>query len=310
MISKTTYQSYFNNPSNETCLIWGLGAEPRNSFDVLKMWAQKMGDSKLIAFVPQNKLEKFLKEMDSVSFTVDDSILVGVDENGKLNDVQLKRFVEYIDTQNSECEFVVDVTGISRENLLIILHFLRTSNKSNVKIVYISCEYGKYQIIDYRTPQNNKFFEGRLSLGKPTAMIILAGYEKMACEVLINTYQPNKLFIGFSQDSIEKGQNLPERVSVDELVQNYMGKVDMTVYEFEYKVNDFLTTYESLCKLVVDNDLKNKYNIIIASCTSKLATVGMYLFHEKFPEAQYVYTTGTPKDLSRGIINVYESRLP
>lgn len=306
MMLKTTYQSYFSEYANIDCLIWGYGHEQRNSIDVFKMWFKNNRNAKFIVFIEKNYRKTFDKDIISLDFQYGNLLVIEFDNKGLIDHNHLKEFITYLDSQNDTREFTIDVTGVSREHLLIILHLLRTTHKSNIKIVYISCEYGKYSVENYTLPQNNKFFEGKPVLGQPTAMILLAGYENMACKVLINAYQPNKLFIGFSDTPIESNQNLPERASVDMLTQDYIGEADMTIEEFEYKANDFSATYKSLCDLVKKYHLENEYNIILSSCTSKLATIGMYLFHEDYPETQYVYTIGKKKDISQKMLNVFE----
>ena len=309
MKSKTTYQSYFKLSSNEDCVIWGYGKEKRNSIEVLKKWLTKTPTSKFVVIVPKEEKQSVLNVYTESNYNTENLLLIEIN-NGQLDEGQLKEFVDYIEHQSCNLEITIDVTGISREHLLILLHLLRTMCTSDINIVYISCEYGDYKVEDYLAPKNNKFFEGAPMLGKPSAMILLAGYETMACKVLINTYQPNKLFIGFSKHPIEDNQNLPERASIDLLMQNYTGKADMVVQEFEYKADDFIETYDSLCNLIKENNLEDNYNIILASCTSKLATIGMYLFHEKYPKAQYVYTSGKQEDISKEILNVFEKKLP
>lgn len=309
MILKTTYQNYFDKPSREDCLIWGFGHEKRNSLQVLSDWKNKTKNAKIIILTSNEDKKILVDHLDLLNLN-NEVLIIEFDNFGELEDKNLTEFVSYFDNQKSNCKITIDVTGISREHLLIILHLLRSSGKSNIQIAYISCEYGKYKVGNYSLPQNIKFFEGKPILGKPIAMILLAGYEKMACEVIINTYQPNLLFIGFSDKPIEQNQNLPERATVNELTKNYTGKADMITREFEYKADDFNETFKSLSNLIEKNSLNNNYNIILASCTSKLATVGMYLLHEKYPEAQCVYTAGKKEDLSKKVLNVFQKKLP
>lgn len=309
MISKTTYQNYFDKPSRADCLIWGFGHEKRNSLQVLSDWKNKTKNAKIIILTSNEDKKILVDHLDLLNLN-NEVLIIEFDNFGELEDKNLTEFVSYFDNQKSNCKITIDVTGISREHLLIILHLLRSSGKSNIQIAYISCKYGKYKVGNYSLPQNIKFFEGKPILGKPIAMILLAGYEKMACEVIINTYQPNLLFIGFSDKPIEQNQNLPERATVNELTKNYTGKADMITREFEYKADDFNETFKSLSNLIEKNSLNNNYNIILASCTSKLATVGMYLLHEKYPEAQCVYTAGKKEDLSKKVLNVFQKKLP
>lgn len=309
MISKTTYQNYFDKSSCVDCLIWGYGHEQRNSLQVLSDWKNKTKNANIVIFTASEDKE-ILVDYLNLSNLNHKVLIIEFDNFGELEDKNLTEFVSYFDNQNSNFKITIDVTGISREHLLIILHLLRSSGKSNIQIVYISCEYGEYKVKNYSLPHNIKFFEGKPILGKPIVMILLAGYEKMACEVIINTYQPNLLFIGFSGTPIEKNQNLPERTKVNELVKNYTGTADMITKEFEYKADDFNETFKSISNLIEENSLNNNFNIILASCTSKLATVGMYLLHEKYPEAQCVYTVGKKEDLSKKVLNVFQKELP
>ncbi len=309
MISKTTYLNYFNESSEEDCLIWGFGHEKRNSLDVLNSWKNRTKNAKFIIFTAIKDKNDLIDYLCSLNLQ-NEPIVIVFDNLGELEDKNLTEFVSYFDNQKSDCKITIDVTGISREHLLIILHLLRSGGKTNIQIAYISCEYGEYKVKNYSLPQNIKFYQGKPKLGKPIVMILLAGYEKMACEVIINTYQPNLLFIGSSSKPIEKNQNLPERATVNELTKNYTGKADMTTKEFEYKADDFIGTFKALCNLIENNSLNNDYNIILASCTSKLATIGMYLLHEKYPETQCVYTVGEKEDLSKEVLNVFQKKLP
>jgi len=307
MISKTTFQNYFSLESNENCVIWGLGNEKRNAIDVLKYWIKKNPSAYYIIIVSEDqKYEVFQELRDSNT----NYLFLTVNEHIEFEKESLRQFVDYISSLSNETRITLDVTGIFRENLLIILHLLRTLTQCRIKIVYISCVYGAYNVNNYTPPKNVLFFEGNPVLGCPTVLILLAGYENMACEVLINTYQPNLLYIGFSKKPIEENQNLPELASVNKLTENYIGKVDMAINSFKYTADDFAKTFESLCQLVTENNLDKNFNIILASCTSKLATVGLFLFHERYPKSQFVYTIGNKEDLSNDILNVFEDEMP
>ncbi|MGL6120537.1 MAG: hypothetical protein ACRC0V_08530 [Fusobacteriaceae bacterium] len=179
------------------------------------------------------------------------------------------------------------LTGLERE-LILILVFLLEKWQYFISVTHITCDkYDYYEITTYeKVPQNLMFFSGNLQLSKPPALIILPGYEKEVVKIFVNYYEPSLLYIGNgSIDPLEKMQNLREDEIVQSLKEFYRNP-EMIIKEFDYSPSDIDKTFEELKKLVVNLD---NYNVILACCSTKLATISIYLFHKYYPNSQIVY---------------------
>jgi hypothetical protein len=310
MILKTTCQKYFDEYSDEKydIIILGLGNEKRNSIEIIEKINNKYKHDYCIALC----LEKRNLELSSLLNRYNNQFIIINIDNSDLLELGFTNLISLLE-KNKEVDLniYINVAGIDREELLMILKLLVEYKNIKIKVTYISCVYGDYLVEEYCKPENIKFFEGNPMLSAPIAMILMAGYEKNAAKILINYFQPIKLFIGLGQEPLEPGQELPERITVKEIVDDYTINPDMEIVQFDYNASDPDKTYSALLNLEKEYELDLRYNLLLASTTTKLATIGMFLYCEEHPNAQFVYTKGkTKNDLSLELLNIYEYEFP
>lgn len=314
MISKITYQNYLDELAHDkfNCLISGLGNEKRNSFDVIRDYINNMKNVDCFVFLigPNNGdfSDEIYKMMKAINSKV---ILINYDNTFKLNENALREFVQYIDGIKDVSQVLFDVTGIDRENMLILLHLLKNAKSIEVSITSISGNYGAHVISNYLPPNNVRFFEGLPQITVPTIMILLPGYEEEANRILLNWYHPIRLYIGYGKTPVEKGQQIKERKKIDNIINDYTGNLDIEIKEFIYNAVDPEETASYIDNIISNDLIDINSNVIIASTSTKLATIGVFLICEKYKFIQLVNTRGIIReDLTKDILNVCRFDMP
>jgi hypothetical protein len=145
-------------------------------------------------------------------------------------------------------------------------------------------------------------FGGNFRPGKPTCLIIFAGYEPNRIEGLVDSYAPGALILLYGRSPHEY---MRSRVKFSkELHKDLLSK--WSVRETEVStlyVDEIVTVLEDELRVIQDY-----YDIAITPQCSKMQGVAIYLFWRRHPEVQIVLTSPVrfnPSRYSRGAKNTY-----
>lgn len=177
----------------------------------------------------------------------------------------------------------VDITSFSRIDLIILLDYL-VSYIENVKIklIYVSPEgHGEWLSKGYSEIINIPGFCGEFDVLKPTALIILSGFEKERPMNLIEAYEPQEVFLGVSDPAVQEAFGERNANSQAELFHY------PNVKQFKFSARDIKECFNNIERIIKERIID--YNIVIASLCTKLTAVACFLLAKKSPEIQLVY---------------------
>lgn len=207
---------------------------------------------------------------------------------------------EYI--KNEVVNITIDITCFSRIDLIILLDYITSHIKnSNVKIIYLVPEkHGKWLSRGYSEICNIIGFPGVFDASKPTALVVLSGFEAERPLNFIDVYEPDRIFLGIGNPAVfdEFGER-------NYLIQKSL--LDLSnVCEFEFSARSIDECLHSL-ECVIAKEMDN-YNLVIAPLSTKMTTVASFLFAKKHPEVQLAYCFPQEyniKDYSLGIKQLF-----
>lgn len=184
---------------------------------------------------------------------------------------------------NNVTNIVIDITSFSRIDLIILLDYLMLYVENiKVKLLYVSpVEHGAWLSKGYSEISNIVGFCGNFDVLKPTALIILSGFEKERPLNLIEAYEPQEVFLGFSNPAVQKAFGERNAYSQANLL-NFPN-----VQQFNFSARDIKECYNSIEKIIQE---KSKlYNIALAPLCTKLTAVACFLLAKKYQDIQLVY---------------------
>lgn len=177
----------------------------------------------------------------------------------------------------------VDITSFSRMDLIILLDYL-VSYIENVKIklIYVSPEgHGEWLSNGYSEITNIPGFCGEFDVLKPTALIILSGFEKERPKNLIEAYEPQEVFLGVSNPAVQEA--FGERNANSQAELSHCPNVQ----QFKFSARDIKECCDNIERIIKERNID--YNIVLAPLCTKLTAVACFLLAKKYPEIQLVY---------------------
>lgn len=224
--------------------------------------------------------------------------------NGKATSVPLKREspLSIYDTlydvilERRPKSILLDISTFTRETILIALMLFKQDAFRGINVtlsyvpadIYSACkEVGVNEIwlskgvSEIRTVLG---YSGSYTSLKKTLLIVLVGFEKERAEILINSFEADKLYLGCvpPQESHSEELSAINKENFNRLV-NIVGEC----YTFEFSCRYLQQTFEVLKEIIEDN--KENYNIIISPMNNKLSTLAVANVAFEYPEVQVCY---------------------
>lgn len=177
----------------------------------------------------------------------------------------------------------IDITSFSRIDLIILLDYLVSYIKNvKIKLIYVSPEgHGEWLSKGYSEISNIAGFCGRFDVLKPTALIILSGFEKERPMNLIEAYEPQEVFLGFSNPAVQEAFGERNANSQTELSNC------PNVRQFDFSARNIKECCDNIDRIIKEKIID--YNIVLAPLCTKLTAVACFLLAKKYPEIQLVY---------------------
>jgi len=200
---------------------------------------------------------------------------------------------------NSECLNVLfDISTFTREMFLIILQLFRMPTFANKKLTVCYNPSDKYSSV-----QKNKLDELWLSKGvdnirsvlgfsgdfspiKKLLLIVLVGFEAERSQILIDSFEPNLLFIGKAS---KKESANDEIAQINEINFQKLIKKNSDAKQFEFSCMDLSFTVKSISQII--ETYQKSYNIVISPMCNKLSTLAVASVVFKYPEVQICYAS-------------------
>ena len=197
--------------------------------------------------------------------------------------IEIAEFCRTHKNKNGCTNIAIDITSFTRVDLIIILDYIKSYLEDVIiKVIYVSpMEHGEWLSKGYTEISNIMGFSGCYDVLKPTALIILSGFEKDRPINMVEAYEPQKVFLGFSNPAVQDSFG-KRNAEVHNDLLHYQN-----VYRFDFAASDIWQCYESLEKIIKENI--KEYNIVIAPLCTKLSTIACFLLARNYPEVQLVY---------------------
>lgn len=199
-------------------------------------------------------------------------------------------------SQKSSKNVLFDISTFTRENLLIILQLFRQKPFKDINLTlcynpsdkYSNFIKGGYENVWLsKGVQNIRSivgYSGDFSPIKELMLIVLVGFEAERAQILINNFEPDKLYIG--KASIINSQNADlaatNQYNFDKLIAFNSNSID-----FNFSCVDIDITKRELATIIKAN--MDRYNIVVSPMNNKLSTLAVASMAFQFPEVQICY---------------------
>ncbi|MDD4149178.1 MAG: hypothetical protein PHE33_04050 [Bacteroidales bacterium] len=186
---------------------------------------------------------------------------------------------DLINSSFSEIKFsenshvLIDISTFTREILLIFIRFLTLNynNKFSVTFCYSpSANYPAWLSKGVKEIRSILGYSGDYSPLKRDFLIILVGFEWERSQIVIDNYEPSKLFIGKADPSNSISEELGK--INDNHFRNLLERNSLAE-KFEFSCIDIENTKNIISEIALK--YQNEYNIIVAPMSNKISTLGV-----------------------------------
>ena len=177
-----------------------------------------------------------------------------------------------LDLQESSC-ILIDVSTFTREFLLILLRFIKLNLNPSIKVTLCyspSSTYPKWLSRGVKEIRSILGYSGDFSTLKKPMLIVMAGFEYERSQVVIDNYEPAKLFLGKATSKNSISGDLAE---INDSHYKNLVRQNTQAEEFEFSCIDIEKTKNII--LGIAKEYQNDYNIIVAPMNNKISTLGV-----------------------------------
>lgn len=182
-----------------------------------------------------------------------------------------------------ECAVHLDITTMTREIIWFSLHFLKKTVSEIDFVYYKPAGYSEEWLT--RSPGVPRLVlkhSGITKLNTPTALVVTTGFDNERTKQLVSFYDPAQTQlayqVGTQFNSLERTMSCHEELDCDEACCH--GLI-VDAYGDDYGFSPIEECIEQL---------KDHYNIVLASLGPKPSAVAAYMLQVKYPEVALAYT--------------------
>lgn len=184
---------------------------------------------------------------------------------------------------------LIDISTFTREILLIFIRFIIHNYNKDISVTLCyspSADYPDWLSKGVKQIRSILGYSGDYSPLKKDFLIVLVGFEWERSQVVIDNYEPSKLYIGKADlsDSISK-----ELGEINEKHYTKLIKRNPLAEEFEFSCIDIEKTKVIISEIA--RIYQDDYNIIIAPMSNKISTLGVAYAALKNPNIQICYAS-------------------
>lgn len=199
-------------------------------------------------------------------------------------------------TKKQYDSILFDISTFTRENLLIIIKILsfKPFAKTCIKLLYCpSSRYSTYEEDGNSSPWLSRGvrsirsvvgYSGDMSPIKELLLIVLVGFEFERAQCLIESFEPNALYLGAA--SPEDSHNIPLGLINEHNCKKLIEKNSLA-RSFHFSCKDISYNIIQLGDIIERN--RERYNIVISPMNNKLSTLSVATIAMKYPEVQVCY---------------------
>ena len=194
---------------------------------------------------------------------------------------------------------IIDISTFTRETILIILMLFKQEAFKDIEVTLCYVPADRYSDCNGENNTNDIWlskgvnairtilgYAGSYTSLKKTLLIVLVGFEKDRAEILINSFEADKLYLGCVPPRESHNEELSKinKANFDRLV-SLVGECNV----FEFSCRYLQQTHDSLKEIIEAN--KEDYNIIISPMNNKLSTLAVANVAFEYPDVQVCYAS-------------------
>lgn len=194
---------------------------------------------------------------------------------------------------------IIDISTFTRETILIILMLFKQEAFKDIEVTLCYVPADRYSDCNGENNTNDIWlskgvnairtilgYAGSYTSLKKTLLIVLVGFEKERAEILINSFEADKLYLGRVPPRESHNEELSKinKANFDRLV-SLVGECNV----FEFSCRYLQQTHDSLKEIIEAN--KEDYNIIISPMNNKLSTLAVANVAFEYPDVQVCYAS-------------------
>lgn len=199
-------------------------------------------------------------------------------------------------TKSHYDNILFDISTFTREILLVIIKILSSERlrETCIKLLYCpSSRYSSFEEGDGTLPWLSKGirnirsvvgYAGDMSPIKKTLLIVLVGFEFERAQLLIESFEPNALYLGVASPDNSHNESLGR---INEKNFNKLLERNSLANRFNFSCKDISQNIPQLSHIIDNN--KENYNIVISPMNNKLSTLSVAAVAMRYPEVQICY---------------------
>lgn len=196
---------------------------------------------------------------------------------------------------HSGIKVLVDISTFTHEHLIILTKLLFEYKETwDITFVYLGADYcPKTERIEdiwlskgVKEVRSILGFPGEIIPSRKTYLIILVGYEYERALKLIESFEPDKILLGYGKKGSETSQKERGANSYFQKLVKRMTTTHEDTGEFEFPCNDPYATAIQLNEILVK---EKDFNIVIAPLNTKLSSIGCALVAMRNDTIQLCY---------------------
>ena len=193
---------------------------------------------------------------------------------------------------------LLDISTFTREMFLIIIKLFEQGNFKTKSLTLTYNPSDKYSsfpkdevsnlwlskgVKEIRTVLG---YSGDLSPIKDNLLIVLVGFEADRSQVIIDSFEAEKLYLGRAPEGESTNENLAQ---INDINFKMLLRNNPHASSFEFSCKNIDISIQAICNIVREN--KDDYNIIISPMCNKLSTLATVAVSHKYPEVQICYAS-------------------
>lgn len=196
---------------------------------------------------------------------------------------------------------LLDISTFTRETILITLMLFKQDAFKEIEVTLCYVPADRYSDCTGNSNTNTNDiwlskgvngirtilgYAGSFSSLKKTLLIVLVGFEKERAEILINSFEADKLYLGSvpPQESHTEELSAINKANFVRLV-SIVGECNV----FEFSCRDLQQTHDRL-KTIIETNIED-FNIIISPMNNKLSTLAVANIAFEYPDVQVCYAS-------------------
>lgn len=194
---------------------------------------------------------------------------------------------------------IIDISTFTRETILIILMLFKQEAFKDIEVTLCYVPADRYSDCNGENNTNDIWlskgvnairtilgYAGSYTSLKKTLLVVLVGFEKERAEILINSFEADKLYLGCVPPRESHNEELSKinKANFDRLV-SLVGECNV----FEFSCRYLQQTHDGLKEIIEAN--KEDYNIIISPMNNKLSTLAVANVAFEYPDVQVCYAS-------------------